>query len=343
METGAHNIDTAKLAAYLEGKVAGIQGPLTLEKFSGGQSNPTFLIKSQSGNYVLRCQPPGVLLVSAHAVDREYRVLSALSGTDVPVPHPYHLCEDRGLIGSMFYVMSFEHGRIFWDPALPELSREQRGPIFEEVVRVLAALHSVDIEKTGLGDFGKRGNYFERQIAVWTKQYRAAATGKLDAMETLIERLPTLVPADDGQLSLIHGDYRLDNLIFHPSMPRIQAVLDWELSTLGHPLADLAYFCMCLRLPPGGYIPGLAGRNRDELGIPDEAAIVERYCASRGIAGITHWHFYLAFSFFRLAAIAQGVLKRALDGNASSSKAMEVGKMAGTLAAHAIDLIETEI
>lgn len=342
METDVNRLDTVKLAAYLETQIAGFQGPLTADKFSGGQSNPTFLLKARSGEYVLRRQPPGTLLKGAHAVDREYRVLEALRNTEVPVALAYHLCQDSKVIGSMFYVMSFEQGRIFWDPSLPELPHEQRAPLYSELIHVLATLHDVDVNAVGLGDYGRSGNYFERQIGMWTKQYRAAETEIIEAMETLITWLPANMPAEDGQLSLVHGDYRLDNLIFHPTEARVLAVLDWELSTLGHPLADLAYFCMCLRLPSIGHIAGLADKNRAQLGIPTEDAIVAQYCALRGIGSIANWPFYLAFSFFRLAAIAQGVLKRALDGNASSDQAVQVGKMAAHLAQMAVVLLEKE-
>jgi aminoglycoside phosphotransferase (APT) family kinase protein len=335
-----NSLDIVKLAAYLETQLDGFKGPLTFEKFAGGQSNPTFLLKAASGNHVLRRQPPGALLKGAHAIDREYRVLVALKDTGVPVARAQHLCMDVGVIGSMFYVMSYEQGRIFWDPALPELPRAQRAPLFDELIRVLATLHDVDVDAVGLGDYGRPGNYFERQVGMWTRQYRAAETQTIAPMETLIAWLPANLPVDDGQLSLVHGDYRLDNLIFDASEPRVLAVLDWELSTLGHPLADLAYFCMCLRLPSTGHISGLAGKDRAQLGIPSEAELVARYCALRDLGAINDWHFYLAFSFFRLASILQGVLKRAQDGNASSDKALQVGKMAGQLAQLAVELIE---
>ena len=325
-------LDITTLGRYLEGHVDGFTGLQSVEKFSGGQSNPTYLLSAASGKYVLRRQPPGKLLKSAHAVDREYRVIAALRHTDVPVPRSYHLCEDREVIGSMFFLMSFEDGRIFWNPALPEMSAEERAGCYAELVRVLAAMHNVDISSVGLEDYGKPGNYFERQISRWSSQYRAAETHRIGEMEKLMSWLVTNTPADDGQVSLIHGDYRLDNVMMHASEPRAIAVLDWELSTLGHPLADLAYYCMCLRLPRAGRVQGLAGIDRAALGIPEEQEIVDRYCALRGIEGIGHWNFYLAFSFFRLAAIVQGVYKRALDGNASSDRAMEVGKLAGPLA-----------
>jgi len=341
MTNDSHQFDTDKLARYLEDRIHGFRGPLVATKFAGGQSNPTFMLEARSGRYVLRRQPPGELLKSAHAVDREFRVLVALANTDVPVPRAYHLCEDRDVIGSMFYVMSFAAGRIFWDPSLAELDKGARAPIYAAIVETLAALHNVDVDAVGLADYGRAGNYFERQIGVWTKQYRASETERLEAMETLIEWLPANCPQDDGLPSLVHGDFRIDNLIFDAVDPKIIAILDWELSTLGNPLADLAYFCMCLRLPSVGYIPGLLGKDRGELGVPDEAAIVRRYCELRGIPAIAHWNFYLAFSFFRLAAIAQGVKKRALGGNASNARAGQVGDMARHLAEAAAALIDT--
>ncbi|QCP53143.1 phosphotransferase family protein [Trinickia violacea] len=331
--------DIEALTRYLTAHVPGFRGPMSVEKFAGGQSNPTFLLNAQSGRYVLRRQPPGTLLKSAHAVDREFRVLSALSRTPVPVARAYHLCEDRDVIGSLFYVMSYEDGRIFWNPALPEVPVEKRGDIFDALLGTMAALHDVDIDEAGLSDYGRPGNYFERQIDVWTKQYRAAQTDDLEAMESLIEWLPVHCPEETGKPSLVHGDFRIDNLIFMHDAPRVRAVLDWELSTLGNPLADIAYFCMCLRLPPGGHIAGLGGLDRRALGVPDEAAIVERYCELRGMSSIENWNFYLAFGFFRLAAIAQGVKKRALSGNASNEKARQVGEMAGALAKMGVDLI----
>jgi aminoglycoside phosphotransferase (APT) family kinase protein len=331
--------DLDALTRYLTVHVPGFQGPLSVEKFPGGQSNPTFLLTVQSGRYVLRRQPPGELLKSAHAVDREFRVLSALGGTQVPVARAWHLCEDRDVIGSLFYVMSYEDGQIFWNPALPEVPFEERGAIYDALLGTMAALHDVDIEAAGLSDYGRPGNYFARQIDVWTKQYRAAQTETLEAMESLIEWLPAHCPAEDGKPSLVHGDFRIDNLIFMRGKPQVRAVLDWELSTLGNPLADIAYFCMCLRLPPGSHIAGLAGLDRGALGVPDEVSIVARYCELRGIASIDHWNFYLAFSFFRLAAIAQGVKKRALGGNASNDKARQVGEMAGVLAKMGVELI----
>ena len=333
-------IDLDRLSAYLDEHIEGFAGPVTAEKFSGGQSNPTFLLTADSGRYVLRRKPPGILLQSAHAVDREYRIMTALKGTGVPVPETYALCEDDDVIGSMFFVMSFEDGRVFWDPALPDLPKEERSAYYHEMIRVLAALHEVDIDAVGLGDFGKPGNYFERQLNRWVKQYRASETETLPAMEKLIDWLSERLPEDDSQVSLIHGDFKLDNIMFAKSEPRALALLDWELSTLGHPLADLAYACMTLRIPPTPDFKGLGGLDRQALGIPSEQDMIDEYCRLRNIESIENWPFYLAFSFFRLGAIAQGVMKRAIDGNASSEKAMQVGKLAGILAQLALNTID---
>lgn len=336
-------LDMEKLSGYLKSKIPGFDGPLRASKFSGGQSNPTFKVETSAGTYVLRRQPPGKLLKSAHAVDREFRVMQALAGTDVPVPNVLHLCEDRDVIGSMFYLMEYCEGRIFWDAALPELNNEERSTFYEEMNRVLAALHSVDLGAAGLSDYGRPGNYFERQFERWQGQYRASELQAISAMDQLILWLGDHLPADDGRVSLVHGDYRLDNIMFHPSEPRAIAVLDWELSTLGHPYADLAYQCMQLRMPAdSGNISGLMGVDRRSLGIPDEREYIAGYCARMGIDRIDNWAFYLAFSFFRLAAIIQGVVKRAHDGNASSKDAAKLGAFVGPLAAMALDVIEKE-
>jgi aminoglycoside phosphotransferase (APT) family kinase protein len=335
----SHSIDVRQLASYLESRIAGFKGPLTVEQFAGGQSNPTYKLTAASGVYVLRSKPPGQLLKSAHAVDREFRVISALANTDVPVARAYHLCEDDAVIGSTFYVMSFEQGRIFWAAALPELDRSERPAIYDAINRALAALHNVDINAVGLADFGKPGNYFERQLSRWQQNYRAAETHRIDSMEQLMAWLPANLPADDGRVSLIHGDFRIDNMIFDPRQPRIIALLDWELATLGHPLADLAYYCMWQRLPALGATKGLAGADPAALNIPSEQQFVEQYCQRTGIARVDNWPFYLAFSFFKMTAIVQGIMKRALDGNATNSSALEVGKMAGTLSDMAMALI----
>ncbi|CAE6829048.1 hypothetical protein R69746_06416 [Paraburkholderia aspalathi] len=340
--TDATDVDVGALARYLEQSINGFSGPVTTQKFSGGQSNPTFLLKAASGEYVLRRQPSGPLLKSAHAVDREFRVLDALAKTDVPVARAYHLCEDRNVIGTMFYVMSFEQGRIFWNPALPEVPHDERRNYYDAVVRAMATLHDVDVGDVGLSDYGRSGNYFERQISLWTRQYRAAETERVDAMETLIKWLPIHCPAESDERSLVHGDFRIDNLIFDPHECRIKALLDWELSTLGHPVADLAYFCMCLRLPANAPIMGLQGQSRRALGLPQEQEIVERYCDLRGITTIHGWHFYLAVSFFRLAAIIQGVKKREIGGNASHANAREVSEMVEPLARMAVAVLEEQ-
>ena len=325
-------IDTDRLADWMRRHVPGFRGPLVATKFKGGQSNPTYRLDAPSGPLVLRRKPPGQLLASAHAVDREFRVLQALHGRGVPVAEPVALCGDDAVIGSMFYLMAFVEGRVFWDPALPEVPAGDRAAYYREVVRVMAAIHAVDPAAAGLADYGKPGNYFARQIARWTAQYRAAETAPIEAMEALIAWLPAHCPPDDGSSALVHGDFRIDNLIFHPTEPRILAVVDWELSTLGHPLADLAYFCMALRLPRNPVIPGLAGMDRDALGIPSEAELLSRYAAASGRRAVADWDFCLAFNFFRLAAIAQGVLKRAEQGNASSAQAQTVGRMARLVA-----------
>lgn len=338
------SLDEARLFSYLKHYLPDLEGPLKATKFSGGQSNPTFKLSAGNAEYVLRRQPPGKLLKSAHAVDREFRVYQALANSDVPVPKVFHLCEDRDVIGSMFYVMEYCEGRIFWDAALPELaSNEERTQAYDQMNKVLAAIHSVDLDALGLSDYGKPGNYFERQLSRWTQQYRASELSKIPAMDQLIEWLEQNMPEDDGKVSLVHGDYRLDNMIFAPNKAEIISVLDWELSTLGHPYSDLAYQCMQLRMPSaGGKMSGLAGLDREALGIPSEAEYVAKYCERTGIDGIENWAFYLAFSFFRLAAIAQGVAKRAHDGNASNKEASKVGGYVAPLAMGALHVIKTE-
>lgn len=337
-----NTLDVETLGAYLAEHVPGFRGPLTATKFDGGQSNPTFKLEAASGQYVLRRQPPGKLLPSAHAVDREFRVMQALKNTDVPVPTMIHLCEDREVIGSMFYVMEFCPGRIYWAPSLEDFDNASRSAMYDEMNRVMAALHSVDVESVGLADYGRPGSYFERQLGRWSKQYRASELRRIEAMEDLMAWLEQNLPADDGQVSLVHGDFRLDNMMWAADQPKVIAVLDWELSTLGHPLADLAYQCMQLRMPAGsagGSLRGLGGLDRAALGIPSEKEYVAAYCRRRGLSGIDHWEFYLAFSFFRLAAIAQGVAKRAQDGNASSAQAQQAGSVVEPLAQAAMDIV----
>ena len=315
-----HDLDADALSAELEGAVSEFSGLRAVRKFDTGQSNPTYLLEADSGQYVLRAKPPGQLLKSAHQVDREYRVMKALKGSGVPVPEMLYLSEEDSSIGRMYFVMSYLDGRIFWEPDLPECDRAARAPIYDAMNATLAALHSIDPAAVGLEDFGKPGNYFERQLSRWTKQYRASETQTISDMDQLIEWLEQALPLDDGQVSLVHGDYRIDNMIFDKDRPEVLAVLDWELSTLGHPLADLAYQCMQWRLPHDSGFRGMGGLDRSALGLPTEDEYVQAYCRRRGIDGIEHWRFYLAFSFFRLAAILQGVLKRALDGNASNPK-----------------------
>jgi aminoglycoside phosphotransferase (APT) family kinase protein len=334
------HLDTDRLGPYLSAHVPGFGRLIGAEKFAGGQSNPTFLITSTQGRFVLRRKPPGTLLKSAHAVDREYRVMAALAQTDVPVPRVLHLCEDDSVIGSMFYVMDCVEGRIFWDGRLPDLSSEERTAIYDSMNGALVALHRVDPAAVGLADYGKPGSYFERQIARWTGQYRASETHPIPAMDALIAWLEGNTPEDDGRVSLVHGDYRLDNMIFEPSGTRILAVLDWELSTLGHPLADLAYQCMQWRLPFEGAFRGLGGIDRKAYGIPTEAEYVELYCRRAETEVVGNWPFYLAFSFFRLAAILQGVYKRSLDGNASNpERARRMGEAVPLMAAMALEVV----
>ncbi|PSJ60962.1 phosphotransferase [Pseudaminobacter soli (ex Li et al. 2025)] len=335
-------LDAEALALYLEAEIPGFHGLQAIEKFGAGQSNPTYFMKAQSGRYVLRAKPPGHLLKSAHQVDREYRVMRALAGSAVPVPKVLHLSGEESPIGRMFYVMEFVEGRIFWDPALPEIaSNAERAAIYDAMNATLAALHDIDVEPVGLGDFGRPGSYFERQLARWTTQYRASETETITEMNTLIGWLERNMPADDGAHALVHGDYRLDNMIFAPDEPKVVAVLDWELSTLGHPFADIAYQCMQWRLPHASGFRGLGGIDRAALGLPSEEAYVVAYCRRRGLTGIPGWTFCLAFSFFRLAAICQGVYRRALDGNASNpQKARTYGEAVTLLSQLAVALID---
>jgi len=336
-------LDEALLASYLEANIDEFKGPLTASKFAGGQSNPTFKIDAASGSYVLRRQPPGKLLKSAHAVDREYRVLAALADTDVPVAKVYHLCEDPQVIGSMFYIMEFCEGNVYWESSLEQISsNQQRTKMYDEMCRVMAAIHSVDLEKVGLSDYGRPGNYFQRQYDRWSAQYKASELKPIPEMDQVIEWLGKNIPEDDGRVSLVHGDYRLDNLMFSSDNERVIAVLDWELSTLGHPFADLAYQCMGMRLPSGngpGASSGLLGVDVQAVGIPSEQDYIDSYCQRMGIDKLDNWNFYLAFSFFRLAAIAQGVAKRAADGNASSKAAGGIATMVQPIAANALAII----
>ena len=330
------------LGPYLAEHIDGFGSLVSIDKFKAGQSNPTYLVNATGGKFVLRAKPPGELLKSAHQVDREYRVMKALWPTPVPVPRVLHLADDDSPIGRMFFVMEYLDGRVLWDPALPEANdNADRAAIYDAMNATLAALHEVDIEAVGLSDFGKPGSYFERQLTRWTSQYRASETERVEAMERLIDWLEKNQPPDDGIVGLVHGDYRLDNMMFAKDAARVIAVLDWELSTLGHPYADLAYQCMQWRLPHSSGFRGLGGLDRAALGIPSEGDYVAAYCRRRGIDGIGNWTFYLAFSFFRLAAICQGVYKRALDGNASNpEKAKTYGEAVKLLAGLAVELID---
>ncbi len=325
-----HRFDVASLDRYLREHVDGFSGKLEVEQFKGGQSNPTFMLKAGKRRYVLRRKPPGKLLPSAHAVDREYRVITALHASGFPVAKTYCLCEDDTIIGTAFYVMDYVAGRVLWDPSLPSMDKEQRGAHFDELNRVIAMLHSLDYASIGLADYGKPGNYIERQINRWTKQYRASETERVEAMENLIEWLPKNIPPGD-ETTIVHGDYRMDNVMFHPTEPKILAVLDWELSTLGHPLADFAYHCMTWRLTTGQF-RGMMGVDFKALGIPTEQEYVAAYCRRTGRDHIPNWDFYMAYNMFRLAGILQGIMGRVNDGTATSAHALEQGKRARPMA-----------
>jgi aminoglycoside phosphotransferase (APT) family kinase protein len=310
----------------------GFKGPLSIEQFKGGQSNPTFKLITPTQTYVMRAKPgpAAKLLPSAHAIEREFRVMSALKKADMPVAKMFALCTDESVIGRAFFLMEFVEGRILWDPALPGMTKTERAAIFDEMNRVIARLHQVDYAAIGLADYGKAGNYIERQIGRWTKQYRASETETIEAMDKLIEWLPQHIPLGE-EVSVVHGDYRLDNLIFHPTEPKILAILDWELSTLGHPLADFAYHCMAWHVPPSTF-RGLAGLNLDALGIPDFKSYVAAYCQRTGRPGIENFEYYLAYNLFRMAGILQGIMMRVVDGTAASEQAMAMGKAARPMA-----------
>ncbi|HEY6520393.1 MAG TPA: phosphotransferase family protein [Roseiarcus sp.] len=324
--SGAFPEDTTALDTWAKANVKGWRGPSMAKKFPTGQSNPTYLLEAASGRYVLRRKPPGKLLKMAHMIEREFRVLRALEGVNYPAPRALALCEDGDVIGTAFYLMSFVDGRVLWDPALPELERPVRTQIYDSMNEGLTRLHSIDVAAAGLSEYGKPGGYFARQYQRWTDQYRASETAPVEDMERLIGWLAGKVPPDDGRVALVHGDWRIDNMIFDSRSPRLLAVLDWELSTLGHPLADLAYQCMQWRLPNGRY-RGLGGVDRAASGIPTEADYVAAYCKRMALEAIPSWTFLIAFSFFRSIAIHQGVYKRSLDGNASNPElARQVGE-----------------
>ena len=329
----AHRFDIAGLEKWLTREVAGFAGPLSVEQFRGGQSNPTYKLATPRRAYVLRRKPSGKLLPGAHAIEREHRAITALGAQGFPVAKSYALCADETVIGTPFYVMEMVEGRIFWEADLPQVAATSRPLYFDAMNAVIARLHAIDPEAAGLGDYGKPGNYFERQIGRWSKQYLGdAAAGRVPAMDRLVEWLPGNIPADPGESRIIHGDFRCDNMIFHPSEPRVLAVLDWELSTLGHPLADFAYHLMMYRMP-AGITTGLAGLDLAALNIPPESHYVDAYCRRTGRAGIADLDFYMAFNMFRLAAIVHGIKGRLVRGTAASAHA-------GVMAASLDDLAE---
>ncbi|HMT63892.1 MAG TPA: phosphotransferase [Ottowia sp.] len=338
--SGAHAFDTAALGAWMTQHVEDFAGPLGVEMFKGGQSNPTYKLITPERTYVMRAKPGPVakLLPSAHAIEREFAVMRGLAATSVPVARMHALCEDESVIGRAFYIMEYVEGRVLWDQTLPGMTPAERGAIYDEMNRVIAALHKVDYAARGLAGYGKPGNYFERQIGRWSKQYQASVTQPITEMDRLIDWLPAHIPAsarDEGLTSIVHGDYRLDNVIFHPSEPRILAVLDWELSTLGHPLADFSYHCMAWHIPPGTF-RGIGGVDLASLGIPSEQDYIHRYCERTGLATpeqlAPDWNFYLAYNMFRIAAILQGIAKRVEAGTASSAQARASGAGARPMA-----------
>jgi aminoglycoside phosphotransferase (APT) family kinase protein len=335
-----HVFDIDALTAWLETKLDGFKGPLTVEMFKGGQSNPTYKLSTPTRSYVMRAKPGPVakLLPSAHAIEREFKVMSGLAGTDVPVPRMHCLCEDESVIGRAFYVMEFMGGRVLWDQSLPGMSNAERSAIYDEMNRVIAALHTVKFAERGLADYGKPGNYFERQIGRWSKQYVASITQPIPEMDLLMEWLPAHMPEsarDEKMTSIVHGDYRLDNLMFHATEPRAIAVLDWELSTLGHPLADFSYHCMSWHIAPGAF-RGIGGLDLKSLGIPTESEYIRKYCERTGLTSpealAPDWNFYQAYNLFRMAAILQGIAKRVEAGTASSEQAVASGRGARPMA-----------
>jgi aminoglycoside phosphotransferase (APT) family kinase protein len=325
-----HRFDVGRLERFMRERIEGFAGPLVVEQFKGGQSCPTYKLTAGARRYVLRRKPPGKLLPSAHAVEREYRVITALAGTGVPVPRTYLLSDDEAIVGTAFYIMEWVDGRVFWEPGLPGLAAPERHAVYDAMNEVLARLHKVDYRAVGLDGFGRPGNYFERQISRWSKQYRASETERIEAMDRLIEWLPENIPPGD-ETAVVHGDYRLDNMIFHASKPRILAVLDWELSTLGNPLGDFTYQLIGWRLS-GSLFRGVADLDLAALGIPTEAEYVAAYCRRTGREGIANLEWYLAYNMFRLACILQGIMGRALDGTAASEHAVEQGRRAKPMA-----------
>ncbi|MCU0728691.1 MAG: phosphotransferase family protein [Sphingopyxis sp.] len=330
---GADVLDAERLTAWMADNVAGFAGPITILKFAGGQSNPTYRIDAASGSYVLRRKPFGPLLPSAHAVDREYRVIAGLHPTGFPVARPYGLCTDDSVIGSMFYIMAMVEGRTIWDGSMPGATPDDRRATYFAMVDTLAALHSVDVDAAGLGEFGKPGNYFGRQVDRWTKQYKLAETETMAEMEQLIAFLPATLP-EQTRTSVVHGDYRIDNMIYDAAAPRVRAVLDWELSTLGDPLADFTYLAMAWVMENGGR-SGVLDLDRAALGIPELDEVVERYCAATERDTVPDMNWYLAYNFFRLAGIMQGIKKRVIDGTASSAHARAMSERVSPLAERA--------
>lgn len=322
--------DLSVLAEWMKSQGIIDHVQLDAKALTGGQSNPTFLLSSGKQKLVLRKKPPGALLPSAHAVDREYRVMKALQGSDVPVPKLFAFSDDSSIVGTPFYLMEFLEGRVIVDQSLPGMTRTERTAIYMEMNRIIAALHQVNPEAVGLGDFGRAGNYFGRQIARWSRQYQESRTEDIEALNALIEWLPQNIPQGD-QTTIVHGDYRLDNLVFHPTEPRAIGLLDWELATLGHPLADFAYHCMSWHIPASLW-RGIGGLDLNELGIPSEEDYVKQYSTITGFSGIEHWDFYIAYNLFRMAAILQGIARRAVDGTAASADAIETGNKARPLA-----------
>ncbi|MCB1534967.1 MAG: phosphotransferase family protein [Rhodoblastus sp.] len=325
-----HRFDEARLAAWMKENVSGYEGPLTVSQFKGGQSNPSFRLDTPTHSYVMRRKPLGKLLPSAHAVDREFKVISALHPQGFPVAKPWALCVDNDVLGSFFYIMDNVEGRIFWNGTLPQSSAEERRAIYEAEISTLARLHNYDPNAIGLSDFGKPGNYFSRQIDRWTKQYKASETRHIEVVEKLIEWLPRTVPTQE-RVSVVHGDYRIDNMIFHSSEPRVAAVLDWELSTLGDPLADFTYFLSHWVMPPEGR-SGLSGLDLKSMGIPSMEEAVALYCKITNRPGLPQLEWYFAYNMFRLACITQGIAGRVRDGTASSARAMEAGSRTEPLA-----------
>ena len=336
-----HELDRASLERYLAGHLPGFRGPLEIRQFEGGQSNPTYLLRAAGREFVLRKKPPGQLLPSAHAVDREYRVMKALAGSGVPVPPALLLCEDASVVGTPFFIMGCVDGRVFRQPHLPGVTAGDRAAMYADMADVLARLHGVDVAAIGLSEYGKPGNYYARQLGRWGQQYVAAKTGEIPSMDRLMEWLPAHIPPGD-ETAIVHGDYRVENLIFHPTDPRIVAIVDWELSTLGHPLADLAYNCLTYYLPPEA-LGRVETVDSDQSGLPGEADYVAAYCRRTGRSGIADWNFYLAFSMFRLASILQGVYARGLQGNAASSYALQRGAAARVIADRAWEISQVRI